>query len=637
MYRKPESAFGSPMIDMHLKTSRSVGLNRLLWLFLPVILVLFNCGPTAKDPIQLAGLVDQVTVDYDDQMVPHIHAESSKDAIRVQGYLHGLQHGETLIRALEVFKGQFKDPQGPGEWLLLSRLFESFPMQETAEESLKLYPIASKNTLQWYLEGMNEATPQHKWVPSDLILLHRGYAFLMNNCLPRAWLQCSESFSAGQSSSPPFTLSTEVLPLFQGPSIECVRQNRAAPFDIQFRTSPSWWFVFQPVRISTPQFKVEGISLAGLPLVVTGSTATLQFTQVPIEGDTSFTFPMDTGKSELLDAISDSLKLEDLKKQGVSLPITAIDQNSNLEPRFYWTGFRPSADLHTFHVLIHAKSLEEASYAFEYQQVPLAEWTLHSPPFSSVVMEVGTRAVNRQAVLSADYVYPFSGHTAIKKTIASSVRGYNFQHDGNNSSDARLKKLMTQWLNGPLKYLMAKPEWQEAKKLMTEDREAAVQLLWRELLAISEESIPVELSQNNPIAVRHVLLAENDRSTHMDSEAKSIEIMNHLSQILSGISCELKNVKNAASLLSCYMPDEPQTLYSLPYQSPSCDNPNGIFFTSFQSEIIRCATHQVRLRTLSEGPMPIRTMPFSITGKPTTPKGTRWKVKPSMVLVPFGN
>ena len=577
----------------------------------------------------------KISITYDGQLVPLIEAKSLEDAFFAQGYLHGSRHGKNISMALQTFKGK---PDGLDENLaLMSTFFKTLPLEQVAAESLKLHNSRVQNAMKSFLNGLKTGYPDYEWQLSDLLVLQRGYAFLLNDVFAQAWFVYSENVTTTPGAQNPFAVPADFLPLFHGPFLEMVRTNKTLPYTLEFRAGPAWWFVFRPVRITTPEVKAEGMGLAGLPFIWSGANQDIQFIQTPIPGQSAFIFEMDRDKAELVDAITEPVVLSDLVQRGVPVNALAAEETRNSVPRFYWTGFRPSSELQTLFDLLTASSLEKASYCHEFFQTPFCEVLIDTPRFSPLVKHVGTTGLDRPKALSSRYAFPFAGNATNSQAVIPGVQSFSFSSESMGTDEA-LANLIRQWLSGPLKILMTHSDWVKTQKLFEPDnplQQVAVQMLWRELLAGSKQHWSTAFTINRPLEVRKAILNEYDRSRNMDIDAESAERINRLSLILSGLVMETGNDPQSSSLLAFYLPDNPETFFHLPQgMAPSLDNPKGLFFSGFQSEIIQATTHEVQISPIGDAPLPIRSFPFAVTGKPTDPKGPYWKPWPALTFEP---
>jgi len=593
--------------------------------------VLFNnCGSDKDQPRTFNQLNSKATISFDQQLVPQIKAGSIQDAMFAQGYLHASQSGDQIWSLLQAFKGNPEKLEGRFQsW---AQLFHAFPLQQVAEESLQLHDPVLKDAMSSFLEGMKAGGRHNDWSLTDLITLQKGYAFLFNDSLAQAWNDHLRSLPP--NSPPPFTVSEEGLTLFDGPQLECVRDGAEMPFRQQYRAAPSLWFAFKPLRLITPELECQGMGLAGLPLIWSGTTPKVQFLHTPIQGQTAFIFGMDKASADLIDAMKEPSHLNEYVQKGVALNALQASGNVALAPRFYWTGLRPSAEFQAMWDLLHAQSLESASYSHEPFQVPFSEVIIGTSLYPPLVRLIGTTDLDREKARSERYSFPFSGNAYLNSNQTPQVRGLLFSSDSMNSDD-RLVKTVKLWLDGPLKLLLAKEDWQKASTLFaknSQNRVMATQMLWRELLAESGQDWPPEITRSRALQVRERLLELYDRSQTIDWDANSQQRIQNLGVVLSRIIMELDN---NAERITYFLPKDPKTAYPFPQPSPSPDQGEGLFFCGFQSEIHLATTHNMALEPSEKGVRAVfRTLPFAVTGLPKEPKGKAWKRPSRITLLP---
>jgi len=616
-----------------------------------LLLLLYSCSQEKQTEPPVKALSGGVTVEFDSQRVPLIQAENLNDALITQGYLQARNFGKEIVHALAVFKGETSGLSG--DHLLWAQLFHNMPLSEVAEQSVSLHRAETRQGMRAFVEGLKAGYPEFAWSETDLLILQRGYAFLYNDVLAQTWNSYCEKEQEGKHPHM-FMIPTTMLPLFKGPVLEIVRDGMPGqtekgaeiPFSQEFRASPDWWFVFQPVRITTPKVHVEGMALAGLPFLFSGTNTRIQFVQTPFSGDVACIFPMDREKADIIDALPPANKMADLVQGGVPLHMILMPRSnaagsSSLVARFFWTGFRPSADLDSFYELLRVSTLENASYVHNHFQVPLVESILVAPSFPSLNLICGTQYITRESVRSGNYLFPFPGQAFFKVAQPNQVQAFSFERKRRSqagTTDQRLAQLMTQWLRGPLKMTMPEGEWARAKTLFASpslERRLVIQMLWRELLPASGLSWPSEYVLNQSVEVKESILSHFSRETSLEKDRSIRETVQILQKVISAILMDISNSKAPESLLAFYLPSEPKIYYNLPRAAPSMDNTNGLFYVGFQSEITRATTHRMIFNPQKEDhALVIRTLPFAVTGKPSSPKGSKWKEIASLELVP---
>ncbi len=485
-----------------------------------------------------------------DGKAPFIIANLGKDLFFTQGLFHGKQGGNGLVLLRELFKGR---PSGrlPEDLNNLAKLFFYLDLEHLARSCHTLYSPALQVLLQSYADGLT-AGSQSAWTTQDVLLMQRGYAFLLGRNFLKEWTANSfiqafgfnafREISAYPSGNfggiaSQVRLETSVTSLFRAPLIETVRfMDNKGVTKTQTRTHPFLAFVFQPMGLElSNRFVARGLSLAGTPFLWSAATDRLTFIQQPIlVNDEQFhqvptsTFLGRTGTLFHNREAGKDLTYNDIPVHApYGRRITPVLVGSaGMDYFWYWDGLRPSADLAALYYLLEAGNMDEAISALQYHQVPAVQLTLFSPGASPITMRVlpgnPERAESRLNPKNKLFQRPFIQ----MGQLLLPLKGIDFQSQKTNpvdpqgrgvsQLDRRLAALLHFYLEGPMMGGSMPDRVREGileilDNAGLQDRDYFLQLVWKGLLASVHEDYFLEpgphLIQASNLAVKRFLLA----------------------------------------------------------------------------------------------------------------------------------
>ena len=135
----------------------------LLWLLAIIVLVLVisvifikNNKPIYNGTVSFNSLEDEVTVYFDEVGVPHIFAESERDAYKALGYVHAQDRLWQMELIRRIAAGRLSEVFG-SELIKTDKLFRGMGLGATEEMILEHSDTTSQSYLlaQSYLEGIN--------------------------------------------------------------------------------------------------------------------------------------------------------------------------------------------------------------------------------------------------------------------------------------------------------------------------------------------------------------------------------------------------------------------------------------------------------------------------------------------------
>ncbi|MDJ0835796.1 MAG: penicillin acylase family protein [Acidobacteriota bacterium] len=364
-------------------------------------------APYPKEALALRGEVEIHTGRQDFTVISAFNRE---DLFFAQGLHHGKRGGAALEGLRDLFHGRPNAGPDPA-FSRLAELFYYLDLADTAERSLELYPMQVQVLLKAYADGLTQSTgTKTKWSVTDVLLMQRGYAFLMGRNLVREWSLNRLYRRAGDAAAEMVgyrpgefgglgtnALMGSALDALFDPALETVRlrgDNRALA--VQTRTRPSLSFLFEPVVLEIKgEYTAEGIDLAGIPFLWSGSkqSRTWHLQAVLADDERFFELAQTTflGRDDLLRQNTEARYAPDYPGpplhsrygRNISALIKGSDQ---MNIWYYWDGLRPSADLAALYFLMEAPDKDAVITAFQYHQVPAAELYLESKPGSGLAV-----------------------------------------------------------------------------------------------------------------------------------------------------------------------------------------------------------------------------------------------------------
>jgi len=343
------------------------------------------------------GLENRVQIHDEGKGTAAIRAMNRTDLLYGQGLLHGNRGGGALESLRALFRG--KPGSGPDpETARLAELFYFLDLESVAAESWSLYPAQVQVLITAYARGLSESKEtETTWTVEDVLLMQRGYAFLMGRNLAKGWtaerlnrnvggaLTALIGFVWGEPGGLPESAraSAGLTPLFS-PFLETVHlDDGAAQRVIQTRVRPSLAWAFLPMVLELEGTRgIEGLSLVGQPFLISGrNTALTWHSQAVLADDEQF---FEVARAAYLgqgDRIETREHATHFSSYG-SAPVHGslgrmigrlISAREDADIWYHWDGFRPSADLTTAYLLMDAQTIEEAITATQYHQVPPVE------------------------------------------------------------------------------------------------------------------------------------------------------------------------------------------------------------------------------------------------------------------------
>ena len=147
---------------------RMYGLYRLLGMIRP--------DRPIPETVTVSGLQRPVSVEWDAQAVPAIHAETLLDAVRVQGWIHGRMRGFQMDLLRRMPAGTLSELLGPGG-LPYDTFMRKLNLARWAAASSEAWSSDVKAALNAYADGVNQAFAAGPLAPE--------YRFLKTR--PRPW------------------------------------------------------------------------------------------------------------------------------------------------------------------------------------------------------------------------------------------------------------------------------------------------------------------------------------------------------------------------------------------------------------------------------------------------------------------
>lgn len=393
-----------------------------------------------------AGIEYPVTVGTNPEGVLVLKAESKKDLFYLQGYQDGKTFKKQLLGFRNLLRG-VPDKNLPEELRRTAPFFYNLNLNRTAERCIDLYPGRTRLMLTRYAEGLSQAS-EESWSATDILLLQRGYAFLLGGNWSKHWNSAVLAAVFGRAQAmalspyandPPLfgdkiTATSDMDALFEGPMLESVRiKDKSGKPGQLFRAQPFWRFAVRPLSLEvTSDFKAQGMALVGLPGLWSGRNEHITFVRQAVYADDerflTVPRPRFEGRDDLL--VLDPGMEEHYDYRPMTTPLgRALDrlvagQKDNLFI-YDWLGFRPSIDLNTQFLLLEATSVDEAVNALQYHQVPHINIDLVSRSGITVSYEVQPKTGLGQSGGTA----LFDGSSAVLNRNTAPTLGSYFRTD----------------------------------------------------------------------------------------------------------------------------------------------------------------------------------------------------------------
>ena len=157
--------------------------------------------PPRNETIKLSGVTAPVTIVIDRSGVPHVEAQSAKDAFFAQGYLHARDRLWQMELNRRIARGELAELFGPIA-LAADRFLRRLGFRRAAERDLARISFAGREALEAYAAGANAYMAHHR----------RPIEFLLLRTRPRPWVPVdSLAFGRYMGWTQTENLSTEIV------------------------------------------------------------------------------------------------------------------------------------------------------------------------------------------------------------------------------------------------------------------------------------------------------------------------------------------------------------------------------------------------------------------------------------------
>jgi penicillin amidase len=317
-------------------------LTRLLAGFIVILLVAVGGGwlwlrsslPQLDGTIALAGLSAPVEVTRDRYGVPHIRAQTDRDAFFALGFVHAQDRLWQMDFQRRFTAGRLSEVVGP-RGLASDRMMRTLGLYRLAEGTVQRLSPGARATVEAYAAGVNAYIARHRgaWPPEFYLLRYRPerwtpadslvWGRMMGLFLSRNWHEealravLAKRLSAAQlellfppyPSDAPTTLARLLgigTPVFGEASDEWVLSGAhtasgkpllANDPHLRLRMPGIWYLA----RIDTPDFSFAGATVAGVPFPILGHNRRVAWGFTSAESDVQDLFvervdPKDPGR-----------------------------------------------------------------------------------------------------------------------------------------------------------------------------------------------------------------------------------------------------------------------------------------------------------------------------------------------------
>jgi len=141
-------------------------------LALTALLIYFLSTKTTLDgEITAPGLSSPVTIKFDDNAIPHIHAQTNEDALFALGYLHASERPWQMEFNRRLASVKLSEILGTNT-LGIDKFIRTLGIRRSAEKQFENYPIESKRMIQAYSDGVNAGFKHLGWaLPPEFMIL----------------------------------------------------------------------------------------------------------------------------------------------------------------------------------------------------------------------------------------------------------------------------------------------------------------------------------------------------------------------------------------------------------------------------------------------------------------------------------
>ncbi len=451
-----------------------------------------------------------------------LSASTRGDLFFAQGLCHGKEAGKKLIALRDLFKGEASSHL-PKDLKDLAGLFYYIDLEHVAKKSAALYNAGTYSILEQYAKGLTEGSSVG-WTVEDVLLMQRGYAFLLGHNFVKEWSANRLLHAFGDRAyrnisdypitglggiGPQVKLHHAAKSLFGPPLLEMTRSSSGPTLlALQTRSHPWLSFVFMVTTLTLEdQLEASGLSLVGTPFLWSGSTKKLVFVTQPIAADDEQFSQTPTtafvGRDKALFRNEAATRVKDYP----SAPTHArygrwinplVSGVPGMEYFYDWDGLRPSADLTALHLLLEVDNVDEALSAWQHAQVPAVELTLLKKNGRKVNIQItpskpgqtdnrwspSHRLFKRPYFQIGAPLHPVRGMDFF---VDQPIGGLDPNKKGHSLLDRQLASLATYYINGPMAGGVVNPEHlEDIDELLngppSSERDYLLMLIWDELL-----------------------------------------------------------------------------------------------------------------------------------------------------------
>ncbi len=160
---------------------------KIILLFLLLVLIVsglsvywtfFKLVPSSKRTVELQGLISEVTIRWDDNMVPHIAAENETDALTVTGYLHARDRLWQMTRYQYKLEG-LHSREIDESLLELDVFYLTMPFADNARQAYEMLSDQDQQLLEAYASGINQYIDNNR--------RHLPIEFTLSDARPVTW------------------------------------------------------------------------------------------------------------------------------------------------------------------------------------------------------------------------------------------------------------------------------------------------------------------------------------------------------------------------------------------------------------------------------------------------------------------
>ena len=299
----------------------------------------FLCRPLPREDAAIPGLSGPVTIAFDENGVPHIHAATEADGAAGLGWVHARDRLFQMELMRRAASGQVSELAGDRA-LPFDRTMRVLGLRHRAEQDLATLPAETRAMLDAYARGVNAYTDKHgrwsavqfavlgrpqPWTAVDSLLWGKTMGMYLSGnwdaelsraalaaTVPRAMI---DALWPPQDATPPPAASAadphfaglagalrEAVPHFPDPftlpdtasnewAVDGAHSTTGAPLlagdpHLAYSTPGIWYLA----RIDTPAGTLAGATAPGVPLLVIGRNSRIAWTFTTTGADTQDVF-----------------------------------------------------------------------------------------------------------------------------------------------------------------------------------------------------------------------------------------------------------------------------------------------------------------------------------------------------------